>query len=132
MSSQDKIDGLYDQLTQADKTFGDLPLELRLQIEKVSQSLPELGARFLQKSGVGTEFFETKEYKTGDDIRAINARMSARSTTPIVVHKQAEIRQHIYLWRDPDVRMKFQSNGTKYSQETAANIMLFALANHES
>ncbi len=126
-----KSDVFYDLLAQADKTFRKLPLSMRLQIEKISQGLTEFGPRKLRRRGMGTEFFESRDFRRdSDDPRKINARLSARAGKSVVVEKEAEIRQHFYLWRDPSASMDHSSRRDLYTKKEAAEIMLLAFAKH--
>jgi uncharacterized protein (DUF58 family) len=131
MAQPNKMDSLYTVLTGVDKTYNKLPLNLRLQIEKISQGLSEYGPRKLQRRGVGTEFFESRDFRPdSDEPRNINARLSGRAGKPIVVEKEAEIRQHFYLWRDPSYSMDYSSSKNLVTKKQAGEIMLLALAKH--
>lgn len=122
---------LFNILAQADKTFAYLPINLRLEIEKVSQGLAEFGPRKLRRRGIGTEFYEARDFRReSDDPRKINARLSARAGRPIMVEKEAEIRQHFYLWRDGSGSMDFKSEDGLYTKKETAEIMMLALAKH--
>lgn len=124
-----RLSDFYDVLGHADDTYANLPLRIQLLIEKVSQGLPEYGPRKLRRSGPGMEFFEAREYMPGhDDPRKINARLSARTEKDMVIDKEAEIRQHFYLWRDSSPSMQFASEKAPFSKKEAAEIMLLAFA----
>lgn len=126
-----KLDSLYNLLASVDKTYSKLPINLRLEVEKISQGLTEFGPRKLRRSGSGTEFFESRAYRPDvDDPRKINARLSARAGKPVVVEKEAEIRQHFYLWRDATPSMDWGSDQKKFSKKQAAEVMLLAFAKH--
>lgn len=120
-----RIEALFNLLAGADETYANLPISMALEIEKVAQGLPEFGPRKLSRRGIGTEFFESRDFRPdSDDPRKINARLSGRVGRPIIVEKEAEISQHIYLWRDPSPSMEY--NGKKQASE----IMMLAFAKH--
>ena len=126
-----RLSDFYDVLAQADKTYANMPVRLRMEIEKISLGLPEHGPRRLGRSGPGTEFFESRDYRAGlDDPRKINARLSARAGENKVVEKEAEIRQHFYLWRDASPSMEFNSQKKGFNKKQASEIMLIAFAKH--
>lgn len=124
-------DNLSDVLADVDNTYANLPARMRLQIEKISKGMAEFGPRKLNRHGLGTEFFEAREYRPGiDERKSINARMSAKAQKEIVVEKEAEIRQHFYLWRKGYGSMDFASDPDLWTKKEAAEIMLLAFAKH--
>jgi len=126
-----KLSRLFNLLAAVDKTYRRMPLNLRLEIEKISQGLAEYGPRKLRRRGTGTEFYESRDFRKGvDEYRQINPRLSAKEGKPIVVEKEAEIRQHFYLWRDSSASMHFASAGTRFTKKESSEIMLIALAKH--
>jgi len=129
--SKTKDDGntIYQLLAEADETYSMLP-NMRMEIEKVTLSLPEFGPRKLRRAGVGTEFFEARAHRPGVDTKAPNARLSARRGYPVVVENEAEIRQHFYLWRDSSKSTNWKSPKQTYTKKQAEEIMLLALAKH--
>jgi hypothetical protein len=131
--AENKMDSFYRLLAGVDDTYKKLPINLRLQVEKISQGLTEFGPRKLHRRGVGTEFFESRDFRSDvDEPRKINARLSGRAGKPVVIEKEAEIRQHFYLWRDPSPSMDFNSAAANYTKREAAEIMLLAFAKHLS
>lgn len=101
------------------------------------QGLAEIGPRLLGRAGTGMEFFDQRDFNPEtDELRAINARLSARAgidhytgeERKIVVVKEAEIRQHVYLWRDATESMEFGSG--RMTKKQASEIMLLAIARH--
>lgn len=127
-----KLTRLYNILAGVDKTYHALPLTMRLAIQKISQGLSEFGPRRLHRAGPGTEFYEAREYQEGvDEVRSISARLSARADKLIVVDREAEIRQHIYLWRDGTPSMDYSSKpGALFTKREAAEVMLLSFAKH--
>lgn len=127
----DKFDTLFRLLAGVDETYRKIPMILRLEIEKISQGLSEFGPRRLHRRGLGTEFFESRDFRPdSDEPRRINARLSARAGRPIVVEKEAEIRQHFYLWRDSTKSMDYKSDKARFTKKESSEIMLLAFAKH--
>ena len=130
-NAQNRLDTLYRLLAGVDETYGKMPTNMRLEIEKISQGLSEFGPRRLHRRGAGTEFFESRDFRAdSDEPRRINARLSARAGRPVVVEKEAEIRQHFYLWRDATPSMDYTSDKKRYTKKQSAEIMLLAFAKH--
>lgn len=126
-----KLSSLYNLLSGVDKTYAGLPTRMRLAVEKISQGLSEMGPRKLGRRGSGTEFYEARDFREDvDDPRKIDARLSGRAGRNIVAEKEAEIRQHIYLWRDPQSSMDYKSTEDGYTKKEAAEIMMLAFAKH--
>lgn len=123
-------DSLYGLLANADATYAMLPQNLRLEIEKISKGLSEFGPRKLRRPGIGTEFFEARQYRPGVDNKQPNAKLSARAGKPIVVENEAEIRQHFYLWRDPSPSTNYASRRDLFTVKQAEEVMLLAFAKH--
>jgi len=125
------LDTLYSLLAGVDETYGKMPTNMRMDIEKISQGLSEFGPRRLHRRGQGTEFFESRDFRPdSDEPRRINARLSARAGRLVVVEKEAEIRQHFYLWRDATASMNYSSDKQRYTKKQSAEIMLLAFAKH--
>lgn len=130
-NSNGKKGGFFHILARADETYAKMPMNMRLDIDKISQGLSEFGPRKMHRRGMGTEFFESRDYRPEvDEARKINARLSARAGRPIVIEKEAEIRQHFYLWRDPSESMNFSSNKKLHTKKEVAEIMLLAFSKH--
>lgn len=124
---------LYNLLAEVDLSYEHLPQRMRLEIEKISQGMSEFGPRKLGRRGQGMEFFEARDFRPdSDDPKHIHARLSARRGRNVVVENEAEIMQHIYLWRDPSASMDYKSAEEVYSKKQAAEIMLLSLAKHLS
>lgn len=131
VNDNSSMDSLGDILADADQTYEKLPERMRLEIEKISKGMAEFGPRKLNRQGLGTEFFEAREFRPGiDERKAINARMSAKAQKEIVIEKEAEIRQHFYLWRKGFGSMDFASDPDLWTKKEAAEIMLLAFAKH--
>lgn len=127
---------LVDHLAVADETYREVDAEYFLELEKLSQVLPMSGPRRLNRRGMGESIRGPREFDPqNDDRRHINHRLSARRPDDdehIVIEREAELRHHVYLWRDDDRRMLYASDDTLYSKKDAAEILLLAMAMHLS
>ncbi|MGZ9097670.1 MAG: DUF58 domain-containing protein [Micavibrio sp.] len=130
-NGKSKLDTFFHLLAGVDETYRKIPMNMRLEIEKISQGLSEFGPRKLHRRGAGTEFFESRDFRPDvDEAKRINARLSARAGRPVVIEKEAEIRQHFYLWRDSTKSMDYTSGKARYNKKQSAEIMLLAFAKH--
>lgn len=118
-------------LGEVDKTYGRVPEDMILQIEKLNRILCDFGPRLLRRRGAGMEFFDTRDFQPeSDDPRRINVPLSQRAGRPIVIEKEAEVMQNIYLWRDSTDSMSYSSLNNGQTKKQAAEVMLLALARH--
>ena len=62
-----KLNALYDLLAGVDRTYNKLPINMRMEIEHISKGLSEFGPRRLGRRGMGTEFFEARDYQKDID-----------------------------------------------------------------
>lgn len=78
------------------------------------------------------EFLEARDFHPDkDEVKNINPRMSARAGRNIVIEKEAEIRQHFYLWRKGSGSMNYSSDPKQImTKKEAAEVMLLAFAKH--
>lgn len=129
--SENNLDTFLNILHGADKTYSNLPLRMKMDIERISRSLTEFGPRRMRRAGLGSEFFESRDYRPGvDEIRKINARLSGRAGRLIVVEKEAEVPHNFYMWRDSTPSMDYTSNADAYTKKQASEVMLLAFAKH--
>jgi uncharacterized protein (DUF58 family) len=77
----------------------------------ISDRLTELGIKKIRKLGHNREFEQIKEYVSGDDIRTLNWKASARRNGLMVNHYQDEKSQQVYSVIDKGRTMKMPSNG---------------------
>jgi uncharacterized protein (DUF58 family) len=125
------LDTFLNILQGVDKTYSNLPLRMKMDIERISSSLTEFGPRRMRRAGLGSEFFESRDYRPGvDELRKINARLSGRAGRPVVVEKEAEVPHHFYLWRDSTPSMHYTSKTDLYTKKQASEVMLLAFAKH--
>lgn len=134
-SAEQNNDGHLDRLTKllgaADETYAALPPKVLLEIEEVAKSMPEYGPRRLFRTGPGTEVYDTRAFREGDDRRTINARLSARRGYEIVTERQAENRQPVFLWRKGtgSTTVKYEpSNPERLTKKEYLDVVMLASA----
>lgn len=77
----------------------------------ISNRLTELGIKKIRRIGHNREFEQVKEYVSGDDIRTINWKATARKNSLMVNHYQDEKSQAIYSVIDKGRVMKMPFEG---------------------
>ncbi len=78
-----------------------------------SNNLAEAGNRKIRKIGQSVEFEQIREYVTGDDIRTLNWKATARKGGQLMVNSYIDERsQQIYCVIDKGRVMKMPFNGT--------------------
>lgn len=132
MAEAKNVDNLDTVLSRADHTYSKLPQRLRLQVEELVRGLAQYGPRKLNRKGAGMEFIEARDFHPDkDEVKDINWRMSARAGKNIVVEKEAEVRQHFYLWRKGGGSANYSSNPKVLpTVKEATEVMLLAFAKH--
>jgi len=79
----------------------------------ISNRLTDIGVKRMRKIGNSTEFEQIKEYVSGDDIRTINWKATARKNQLMVNHYRDERSQHVYCVIDTGRVMKMPFSGLK-------------------
>lgn len=133
-----KLKMSFSPLTHAHEVLDDIPLRIKLEADKVSQDFSSYGLRALQKIGMGTEFYEARPLQDDDDPSEKNARLSVQYRQPMVIKRQAETSQHVYMWVCRKNRMDYVSEHSikhaapaqAFSKAQVAEILLLALAKH--
>jgi uncharacterized protein (DUF58 family) len=84
--------------------------------------------------GRGIEFSEVREYRPGDDIRAIDWKVTARFNAPFVKEFVEERDLNVYIVFDVSGSTEFGSQRSKkeVGTEVAASIMFSALGNNDN
>ena len=87
-----------------------IPIELKFSVFPRVMQLVGVSTRLLGKSGIGetpvelpgigTEFYEMREYQVGDDYRNINWKASARRGEIVVIERMKEVGGSYYLVLD--------------------------------
>lgn len=87
-------------------------LKLRqYELMAISDRLTDIGIKKIRKIGRSTEFDHIKEYVTGNDIRTINWKATARKSQLMVNHYTDEKAQQVYSIIDMGRIMKMPFNG---------------------
>jgi len=92
------------------------------------------GAYHAMFKGQGIEFAEVREFHDGDDIRAIDWKVSARLGHPYVKLFTEEREQNVFLLVDRSASLDFGSRGTtkqRLAAEIAAVLALSAISNKD-
>lgn len=77
----------------------------------ISNRLSDIGIKRIRRVGNSTEFEQIKEYVSGDDVRTINWKATARRNQLMVNHYRDERSQHVYSIIDMGRVMKMPFNG---------------------
>jgi uncharacterized protein (DUF58 family) len=77
----------------------------------ISNRLTELGIKKIRRIGNNREFEQVKEYVSGDDIRTVNWKATARKNSLMVNHYQDEKSQAVYSVIDKGRVMKMPFEG---------------------
>jgi len=83
----------------------------RYELKAHSSNLAEAGNKKMRKLGQSLEFEQIKEYVTGDDIRTINWKATARKGQMMVNNFTDEKSQHVYCFIDKSRVMKMPFEG---------------------
>jgi uncharacterized protein (DUF58 family) len=85
----------------------------QFELMAIHNRLNELGIKRLRRIGASNEFEQIKDYVSGDDVRKINWKATARSNKLMVNHFRDERSQHVYCLVDMGRVMKMPFNGLK-------------------
>lgn len=77
----------------------------------ISNQLTSVGLKKIRKVGHSLEFEQIKEYNTGDDIRSLNWKATAKKNALMINQFQTEKSQNIYMIIDKGRVMKMPFNG---------------------
>lgn len=83
----------------------------KYELSAISQRLSETGIKKIRRIGQNQEFELIKEYTSGDDMRAINWKATARKNRPMVNHYQDERSQQVYALIDKGRVMQMPFDG---------------------
>lgn len=87
-------------------------LQMRqFELMAISNRLTELGIKKIRRIGQNREFEQVKEYVSGDDIRTVNWKATARKNNLMVNHYQDEKSQAVYSVIDKGRVMKMPFEG---------------------
>jgi len=84
--------------------------------------------------GQGIDFSEIREYRAGDDVRAIDWKVTARFNRPFIKEFIEERNLHVYFAIDMSASGSFGSNITKKQKaiDIAASLMFAAMENNDN
>ncbi len=85
----------------------------QFELMAINNRLSDLGIKRIRKIGSSTEFEQIKEYVSGDDVRKINWKATARKNQLMVNHYVDEKAQHVYSIIDMGRVMKMPFNKLK-------------------
>jgi uncharacterized protein (DUF58 family) len=123
---------------QANTTVAVMPSFLQMRKYELlahDTNLAEAGSRKMRKLGHSIEFEQIKEYVTGDDIRSINWKATARKGGQLMINNYTDERsQQIYCIIDKSRAMKMPFDGMTlldHSINTALVLSQVALIKHD-
>lgn len=115
--------------------------DLRAQADAVSAHLPGLilsaerlaamiapGAHGLRRAGQGEDFWQYRPAHSGDAVRSIDWRRSARSDAQFVRDREAQSAQAVGLWVSAGQGMTYAGGPDRPSKQHRAQVMALALA----
>lgn len=85
----------------------------QFELMTIHNRLNELGVKRIRRIGVSNEFEQIKDYVSGDDVRKINWKATARSNKLMLNHYRDERSQHVYCLLDMGRVMKMPFEGLK-------------------
>ena len=80
-----------------------------------------------KRKGVGNAFWQFKVYQTGDDIRFINWKKSAKTEHLLLKETEIETANKIYFWADTSASMSYRSAPSYYNKAEYAAILSLSL-----
>ncbi|MBU2963758.1 DUF58 domain-containing protein [Citreicella sp. C3M06] len=69
-----------------------------------------LGEHGRRRSGMGDDFWQYRPLRSGDSLRSVDWRRSARGDEQFVREREWQIAQSVQLWVDPGASMRFSSS----------------------
>tara|TARA_E500000178_G_scaffold355484_1_gene428294 strand:+ start:3887 stop:4720 length:834 start_codon:yes stop_codon:yes gene_type:complete len=90
-----------------------------------------IGEVKIMKKGTGDEFFEYKDYLTGDPLKNIDWKKSAKIQKLLIKNKEHESSRNIWFWIDNSISMKygnFEGFKSKYYKSIILGLVLIDLS----
>ena len=81
-----------------------------------------------RRAGPGEDFWQFRPFMSGESMRGIDWRRSARDETLYVREREHENAHTVWLWADPSPSMLYKSAGATVSKESRALVLALALA----
>ena len=117
------------------------PLTLRTNAQSLADPLPALlaqadhlaatvllGDHGRRRAGMGDTFWQYRAAQSGDDLRHIDWRRSARADSNFVADKEWQIAQSVVLWVDQAASMSFTSDDDTPTKAARARALALATA----
>ncbi|MEM0947607.1 MAG: DUF58 domain-containing protein [Pseudomonadota bacterium] len=117
------------------------PADLRARAETLAGPLPPLlaaaehlaatvllGQHGRRRPGTGDEFWQYRPAQTGDEMRMVDWRRSARSDQHFVREKEWQAAQSVVFWTDRSQSMQFASSGRVQAKSLTARTLALASA----
>ncbi|WP_458791668.1 DUF58 domain-containing protein [Yoonia sp. MH D7] len=87
-----------------------------------------LGDHGRRRAGTGDTFWQYRAAQSGDDLRQIDWRRSARADTNFVADKEWQTAQTVLLWVDQSASMSFTSDDDTQTKSACARTLALATA----
>ncbi len=87
-----------------------------------------LGEHGRRRAGMGDTFWQYRAAQSGDDLRQIDWRRSARADSNFVADKEWQIAQTVLLWVDQGASMSFTSDDDTQTKSARARSLALATA----
>lgn len=81
-----------------------------------------------RKAGSGDDFWQYRTYSTGDDLKSIDWRRSARGDNLYIRQNEWQTSEDIWFWCDPSASMLYRSNKALPSKSDTAHMLALAAA----
>ncbi len=132
MSMTDTISRIFSLITRGKEVQDEIPRNLDLEFDRLSRTLPVQGPHKKRKKGDGMEMFSIDPLKQGDSLRRVNRRYTEkdRQGRTMVVHQEAEVRHHYYMWQDNSPSMDYKSDKASHSPREVAGALITGLSAH--
>lgn len=101
--------------------------DLLVEAMRVSNTIVH-GIHGRRRSGPGETFWQFRQYQTGDMMRQIDWRQSAKSDRLYIRETEWSAAQSAWLWRDRSPSMDYRSHRSLPTKRHRADVMLLALS----
>jgi uncharacterized protein (DUF58 family) len=81
-----------------------------------------------RKAGSGDDFWQFRTYSTGDNIRSIDWRRSARGDNLYIRQNEWQTSEDIWFWCDPSASMVYRSDKSLPSKSDCAHLLALSAA----
>lgn len=123
---------VFTMIAQGQEVQAAAPRNLDLEFEQLARTLPLQGPHKKRKKGDGMELFSVDPYQRGDNLRRVSRRYSEkdRQGRTMVVHQEAEVRHHYYMWQDNSASMDYKSAKASHSPREISGAIITGMAAH--